>query len=71
VLIDIVGVEQRRGLEGGEQVLGDGLDERLGMTVLGEVHDGEVAGGGVAHLAEDGEVARLATVGFDELFRLH
>ena len=36
VLIDIVGIEQRRGLEGGEQVLGDGFDERLGMAVLGE-----------------------------------
>ena len=37
----------------------------------GEVHDGEVAGGGVALLAVDGEVARLATMRFDELFRLH
>ena len=36
VLIDVVGVEQRRGLEGGEQVLGDGFDQRLGMAVLGE-----------------------------------
>jgi hypothetical protein len=36
VLIDIVGVEQRRGLEGGQQVLGDGFDERLGVAVLGE-----------------------------------
>ena len=39
VLIDVVGVEQRRGLEGGEQVLGDGLDERLGMAVLGEAFE--------------------------------
>ena len=36
MLIDIVGIEQRRGLEGGEQVLCDGLDERLGMAVLDE-----------------------------------
>ena len=36
MLIDIVGVEQRRGLEGGQQILGDGFDERLGMAVLGE-----------------------------------
>ena len=27
VLIDVVGVDERRGREGGEQVLGDGLDE--------------------------------------------
>ena len=39
VLIDVVGVEQRRGLEGGEQVLGDGFDERLGMAVLGEAFE--------------------------------
>ena len=36
MLIDIVSVEQWCGLEGGKQVLGDGLDERLGMTILGE-----------------------------------
>ena len=36
VLIDVVGIEQRRGLKGGEQVLGDACDERLGMAVLGE-----------------------------------
>ena len=39
VLIHVVGVEQRRGLEGGEQVLGDGFDERLGMAVLGEAFE--------------------------------
>ena len=39
VLIDVVGIEQRRGLEGGEQVLGDGFDERLGMAVLGEAFE--------------------------------
>ena len=35
VLIDIVGIQQRRGLEGGQQVLGDGFDERLRVAVLG------------------------------------
>ena len=39
MLIDVVGVEQRRGLEGGEQVLGDGFDERLGMAVLVEAFE--------------------------------
>ena len=37
----------------------------------GEVHHGEAAGGGVALLAVDGDVAELAAVAFDELFRLH
>ncbi len=45
VLIDIVGVEQRRGLEGGEQVFGDGFDERLGMAVLGEALEQRDGGG--------------------------
>ena len=36
VLVDVVGVEQRRVAEGGEQVLGDGLDQRLGVAVLAE-----------------------------------
>ena len=31
-----MGIEERRGLEGGEQVLGEACNERLGMTVLGE-----------------------------------
>ena len=39
VLIDVVGIEQRRGSKGGEQILGDGLDQRLGMTVLGEAFE--------------------------------
>ena len=34
VLVDVVGVEQRGLLEGGEQVLGDRLDERLGVVAL-------------------------------------
>ncbi len=37
----------------------------------GEVHHREAAGGGVAFLAVDGDVAHLAAVGFDELLRLH
>jgi hypothetical protein len=36
VLIDVVGVEQRRLAEGGEQVLGDALDQCLGVAVLAE-----------------------------------
>jgi hypothetical protein len=44
VLIDVIGVEQRRGLEGGEQILGDGFDERLGMAVLGEALEQRRAG---------------------------
>ena len=36
VLVDVVGIEQRRWPEGGEQVLGDGFDQRLGVAVLGE-----------------------------------
>ena len=68
VLIDVVGIEQRRGLEGGEQILGDGFDERLGMAVLGEAFEqrrvgllplGEELGRGVVEggelgVAEDG-----------------
>src|SRR6266536_2127154 len=37
----------------------------------GEVHHGEAAGGGVALLTVDTDVAELAAVGFDEFFRLH
>ena len=37
----------------------------------GEVHHREAAGGGVALLAVDADVAELAAVGFDEFFRLH
>ncbi len=37
----------------------------------GEVHHGQTARGGVALLAVDADVAQLAAVGFDELFRLH
>ena len=51
VLIDVVGIEQRRGLEGGEQILGDGLDQRLGMAVLGEAR--EAAGRGLLPFREE------------------
>src|SRR6266566_2251458 len=37
----------------------------------GEVHHGEAARGGVALLTVDADVAKLATVRFDEFFRLH
>jgi hypothetical protein len=39
VLIDVVGVEPRSFLEGGEQVFGDGLDEGLGAAILGDALD--------------------------------
>ena len=68
MLIDVVGIEQRRGLEGGEQILGDGFDERLGMAVFGEALELRSAGflplgeelrrgimeGGELRVAEDG-----------------
>ena len=37
----------------------------------GEVHHGEAAGGGVALLTVDADVAEPAAVSFDEFFRLH
>ena len=51
VLIDIVGIEERRGLKGGEQVLGDAGDERLGVAVLGEAL--ELRDGGGLPLGEE------------------
>jgi hypothetical protein len=51
VLVDVVGIEQRRLAERGQQVLGDGLDERLGVAVLAEA--GEVRRGGLAPAGED------------------
>ena len=48
------------------------LGAEVGLDAAqGEVHHGEAAGGGVALLAVDADVAELAAVGFDELFRLH
>jgi hypothetical protein len=37
----------------------------------GEIHHGETAGGGIAFLSVNGNVAELAAVGFDEFLRLH
>ena len=36
VLVHVVGVEQRGLLEGGQQVLGERFDERLGLVALGD-----------------------------------
>ena len=53
--------------------------ERVGMFLAdvgldasdGEVHDRKTPRGGVALLAVDADVPKLATVGLDELLRLH
>ena len=37
----------------------------------GEVHDGELPGGGIRLLSVDADVAQLAAVSLDELFALH
>ena len=50
VLVDVVGIEQRRLAEGGEQILGDGLDQRLGVAVL--VEGGEALRRGLAPSAK-------------------
>ena len=48
------------------------LGAEVGLDAAqGEVHHGQAAGGGVALLAVDADVAELAAVGFDEFFRLH
>ena len=48
------------------------LGAEVGLDAAqGEVHDGEAAGGGVALLSVDADVAELAAVGFDEFLRLH
>ena len=80
VLAEPVGVVEGRvgedvvGAEVGMEVAAEGvgvLGAEVGLdTAQGEVHHGEAAGGGVALLAVDGDVANLATVGFDEFFRL-
>ena len=68
VLIDVVGVEQRGLLEGGEQVLGERLDQRLGLVALGDAFEARRVGrlplreqlgdgcveGGELGVAEDG-----------------
>ena len=45
VLVDVVGVEQRGVLEAGEQRLGDGLDQGLGVAVLGKAAQVRGVGG--------------------------
>src|ERR1051325_3883702 len=48
------------------------LGAEIGLDAAqGEVHHGEAAGGGVALLPVDADVAEPAAVGFDEFFRLH
>lgn len=50
------------------------VEGRVGEDVVGaqgEVHDGEAAGGGVALLTVDADVADLAAVRFDEFLRRH
>ena len=81
VLAEPVGVVEGRvgedvvGAEVGMEVAAEGvgvLGAEVGLDAAqGEVHDGEAAGGGVALLAVDADVAELAAVGFDEFFRLH
>ncbi len=50
MLVDVVGIEQRRLAERGEQILGDGLDQRLGVAVLAEA--GEARRRGLAPVVE-------------------
>ena len=81
VLAEPVGVVEGRvgqhivGAEVGMEVSAEGvgmLGAEVGLDAAqGEVHHGEAAGGGVALLAVDADVAELAAVGFDEFFRLH
>ena len=68
MLVDVVGIEQRSRLEGGQQILGERLDQLLGVAVLGEAferwRDGvlpvreervrRVLEGGELGMAEDG-----------------
>ena len=81
VLAEPVGVVEGRvgedevGAEVGMEVAAEGvgvLGAEVGLDAAdGEVHDGQAAGGGVALLAVDADVAEPAAVGFDEFFRLH
>ena len=67
--------EDEVGAEVGMEVAPEGVGllwAEVGFDAAdGEVHHGEAAGGGVALLAVDADVAELAAVGFDEFFRLH
>ena len=81
VLAEPVGVVEGRigedvvGAEVGMEVAAEGvgvLGAEVGLDAAqGEVHHGEAAGGGVALLAVDADVADPAAVGFDEFLRLH
>ena len=81
VLAEPVGVVEGRvgedvvGAEIGREIAAESVAVRGAVVGLdaaqGEVHNGEAAGGGVAFLAVDADVAKLAAVGFDEFFRLH
>ena len=81
VLAEPVGVVEGRigedvvGAQVGMEVAAEGvgvLRAEVGLDAAdGEVHHGEAAGGGVALLAVDADVAEPAAVGFDEFFRLH
>ena len=67
--------EDEVGAEIGMEIAPEGvgvLFAEIGFDAAdGEVHHGEAAGGGVALLAVDADVAEPAAVGFDEFFRLH
>src|SRR5437867_11517173 len=67
--------EEEVGAEIGMEIAPEGvglLFAEIGFDAAdGEVHHGETAGGGVALLTVDADVAELAAVGFDEFFRLH
>ena len=66
---DVVGAQV--GMEVAPEGVGV-LGAEVGLDAAqGEVHHGEAAGGGVALLAVDADVAELAAVGFDEFLRLH
>src|SRR5947207_6031565 len=81
VLAEPVGVVEGRigedevGAEIGMEIAPEGvglLFAEIGFDAAdGEVHHGKAAGGGVALLTVDADVAELAAVGFDEFFRLH
>ncbi len=81
VFAEPVGVVEGRvgedvvGAEVGMEVAAEGvgvLGAEVGLDAAdGEIHHGEAAGGGVALLAVDADVAELAAVGFDEFLRLH
>ncbi len=63
------------GAEIGVDVAAEGvglLGPEVGLEAAqGEIHDGQAAGGGVALLAINRDVAELAAVGFDEFLGLH